>query len=106
MTQLLLIDPPRSRRSDPPTSRAAAADVAGAQQQSECNAILDALRTSFLPLSYREIWARLKGRIAEPVEVMRRLDDLKKAGLVHPGDKRRCSISGRPSQVWFPGQAA
>ena len=100
MTQLSLLDPPRSRRTDPQSSRAAAADVAGAQQQSECAAILDALRTSFLPLSYREVWSRLKGRIAEPVEVMRRLDDLRKAGLVQSGPARRCSESGRPAQTW------
>lgn len=98
--QLSLLDPPRSRRSDPPTSRAAAADVAGAQQQSECAAILDALRTSFLPLTYREVHARLKGRIAEPVEVMRRLDDLRIAKAVTNSTPKRCSESGRLAQTW------
>lgn len=100
MTQLSLLDPPRSRRTDPPTSRAAAADVAGAQQQSECAAILDALRTSFLPLTYREAHSRLRGRIAEPVEVQRRLDDLRKAGLVTSGAPKRCSESGFLAQGW------
>lgn len=98
--QLSLLDPPRSRRSDPKASRAAAAAVAGAQQQSECAAILDALRTSFLPLTYREVHARLKGRIAEPVEVMRRLDDLRNAGLVTNSITRRCGESGRLAQTW------
>jgi len=99
-SQLSLLDPPRSRRTDPVSSRAAAADVSGAQQQSECSAILDALRTSFLPLTYREVHARLKGRIAEPVEVMRRLDDLRKAGLVTNSITRRCEESVRLAQTW------
>lgn len=102
MTALAQLDlyAPRARRSDPASSHAAAADVAGAQQQSECSAILDALRTSFLPLTYREVWARLKGRIAEPVEVQRRLDDPRKAKLVKNSVTRRCAESRHLAQTW------
>lgn len=91
---------PLARRTDPATSHLAAASVAGAQQQSECAAILDALRTSFLPLTYKEVFSRMKGRIPEAVEVQRRLDDLRKAGLVVSGPQRRCRESGHMAQVW------
>lgn len=102
MTQIELSLPaPASRRSDPDSSRLAAATVAGDQQQSECALILSCLRAAGGPASYREVWSRLRARIPEAVEVIRRLDDLRKAGLVYnPAGKRRCAISGRPVQVW------
>lgn len=102
MTQIELSLPaPASRRSDPDSSRLAAATVAGDQQQSECSMILACLRSAEVPATYREVWWILKARIPEAVEVMRRLDNLRTAGLVrNPPGRRRCAISGRPVQVW------
>lgn len=103
MTQIELSLPaPASRRSDPKSSRMAAATVAGDQQQSECALILSYLRAADVPASYREVWSCLRDRIPEAVEVMRRLDDLRKAKLVTAsGVKvRRCSVSKRMVQVW------
>lgn len=42
----------------------------------------------------------MKGRISEPAEVQRRLNDLRTAGLVANGETRRCKESGRPAQTW------
>lgn len=93
---------PLSRTSDPISSHLAAAGVAAEKQESECSAILECLRASALPLTYREVWKRLQGRIAEPVEVMRRLDTLRKAKLIRSlaPIKRPCSVSGNPAQTW------
>ena len=100
MTQLDLALP-RSRRRDPSSSRIAASTVAGEQQQSECRAILALLRAEGRALSYREIWVRLKPRIAEAVEVMRRLDNLRTDGYVqNEPQKRICTVSRRPVQTW------
>lgn len=101
MTPQLSMFQPLARTSDPMPSHIAAAEMLGnPSRESECAAILDALRTSFLPLTYREAFVRLRGRIGEPVEVMRRLNDLRFAGLVTNGETRRCAESGRPAQTW------
>ncbi len=101
MTPQLDMFQPLARTSDPMPSHVAAAEMLGSpKRETECAAILDALRTSFLPLSYREVWTRLRGRIGEPVEVMRRLNDLRFSGLVTNGETRRCQESGRPAQTW------
>ncbi len=91
---------PRSRNSDPESSSLAADSVAGSQQQSECRAILEALRTGYAPRTYRELHRIVKHRIPEPAEVNRRLDDLRKAGLVRTCERRACRVSGRLAQTW------
>lgn len=92
-----------ARRTDPAGSHFAAAAMMDSEgQRTECAEILSLLKSSHDALSYRELHRLLRGRISEPVEVMRRLDDLRKAGEVKAsGSKvRRCSISGRAVQVW------
>lgn len=95
---------PLARITDPETSHEAAADqIESERRDNHAERVLEVVRK--MPgCSYRELADAAE--FPEAVEVIRRLDDLRKAGLVHAGDKRRCSISGRPSQVWFPGQAA
>ena len=101
MTPQLDMFQPLARTSDPMPSHVAAAEMLGSpKRETECAAILDALRTSFLPLTYREVAVRLKGRIREAVEVERRLHDLRVAKLVTNGETRRCQESGRPAQTW------
>lgn len=102
MSAQLALTLPAYRRSDPESSAVAAASVAGAQQQSECRAILEVLRAAKFPMTYREVHAALAGRIAEPVEVMRRLDNLRTDKLVRSiaTFKRRCSVSGKLVQTW------
>lgn len=97
----LLPDQPLARTSDPMPSHIAAAEMLkSAKRETECAAILDALKGSPLPLSYREVWSRLRGRIGEAVEVQRRLNDLRAVGLVANGETRRCRESGRHAQTW------
>ena len=92
---------PLARTSDPMPSHIAAAEMLkSAKRETECAAILDALKGSSLPLSYREVWSRLRGRIGEAVEVQRRLNDLRAVGLVANGETRRCKESGRVAQTW------
>ena len=93
-----------ARRTDPAGSHfAAAATMNSKSQKSECADILSILNRARMPLTFREVHQRLRGRISESAEVMRRLDDLRKAHKVKAsGSKvRRCSVSGRPVQVWF-----
>lgn len=92
-----------ARRTDPAGSHFAATEKMDSEgQRTECAEILALLKSSHDALSYRELHRLLRGRIAEPVEVMRRLDDLRKSGEVKSsGSKvRRCSVSGRAVQVW------
>ena len=99
MTPLL----PIARRTDPAGSHfAAAATMDSRWQKSECAEILRVLKDYDKPMSYRELHYALHGSISEPVEVMRRLNDLRASGLVTAsGSKvRRCNVSGRPVQVW------
>ncbi len=95
MTPQLDMFQPLARTSDPMPSHVAAAEMLGSvKRETECAAILDALRTSFLPLTYREVAVRLKGRIREAVEVERRLHDLRVAKARH--ERRDAAVSG----VW------
>jgi hypothetical protein len=92
---------PLARWRNPSSSHAAAAEMMGSEQQrSECGAILALLRTCFAPQTYRSIHALLRGEISEAVEVQRRLNDLRNAGLVRNGAQQRCPISGRLAQTW------
>lgn len=93
---------PRARRTDPATSHNAARRKDGKPQLSECRLILAVLRGSRHPMTYREIHAKVRGKIREAVEVMRRLDDLRKARAVRgkAGAARRCKVSGNVAQVW------
>ena len=36
-------------------------------------------------------------------EIRKRLNDLRLAGEIHKGEKRRCEITGRTAYTWLPG---
>ena len=92
---------PLARITDPDTSHLAGEEQRkSGRQQSHCATVLTIVNR--LPaLTYREL--AQEANLGEAVEVMRRLNDLHKAGLVTPGtNKHKCSISGRMSTVWYP----
>ena len=85
---------PLFRRSDPPTSRLAAARVREFSGD-HCRRVLDALEQG--PAGQTEIAARC-GLL--PHQVNKRLADLKRAGKVEPTGQRQLSASGRQERVW------
>lgn len=98
MTQLDLLAP-ASRFSDPSSSHSAAAEHDESGRRNEhASAVLSIVHGS-PGLTYREISARL--RHLEPVEVMRRLNDLAHAGAVQRGAQRKCNASGRLALTWW-----
>jgi hypothetical protein len=92
---------PLARITDPETSHLAGEDQRkSGRQATHCATVLSIVNR--LPaLTYREL--ALEAKLPEAVEVMRRLNDLHKAGLVRPGaQKHKCKVSGRMSTVWYP----
>lgn len=85
---------PLFRRSNPPTSRLAAARVREFSGD-HCRRVLDALEQG--PAGQTEIAARC-GLL--PHQVNKRLADLRRRGVVEPTGERRLSASGRQERVW------
>lgn len=98
MTQLDLLAPV-SRFSDPASSHAAASEQdASGRRNEHARVVLHVVRN--MPgLTYREIARRLQH--LEPVEIMRRLNDLAHAGEVERGAQRKCNASGRLALTWW-----
>ena len=88
---------PMARRSDPASSHVSALEHG--ERAHHAALILEAVIAE-TGLTYREIHARLAGRIREAVEVQRRLNDLAHEGLIERTTTRRCSISDRLAQTW------
>jgi hypothetical protein len=92
--------PPLARATDPPTSQLAAEEIvpnlaALHRWAAECVAQRPGrtqreLGAEFCPLDLRKIG--------------RRLNELAKAGVLKRGPVRKCSISGRPAETWYPVQ--
>ena len=103
--------PALARRSDPPTSAAAAAEQDASGRTASHADTVFAVVKRWPGLTYREIWQRLGGSL-EPAEVNRRLDGLRAEHRVFTGHEdrrhvRKCSVSGRLAQTWWrplPGQ--
>jgi transcription initiation factor IIE alpha subunit len=85
---------PLFRRTDPETSRLAAARVREFSGD-HCRRVLEALELG--PAGQTEIAARC-GLLAH--QVNKRLADLRRAGLVETTGERRLSASGRQERVW------
>ena len=88
---------PLARRTDPETSKAAAAAIIpalGAIQRKALDAVREAPR-----LTVREL-ARRFG-LEDPREIGRRLGELEKLGAVIRGKPRKCSVTGRAAAVWI-----
>lgn len=94
MTQFTFADIPASRRSDPDTSASAIANHRGR----EANAMRVWWAAKEHPNStYREL-ARFAG--LDPVETMRRLNDLSKKRMVNKGAARTCTTNGNRMATW------
>jgi hypothetical protein len=87
-----------SRRSDPPTSSMAAANVVSSGRASMRNGkILAFLRANGGQFTYREI----AGPIGEdPTEIMRRLNTLRQKLLVEKCGFRNCRVNGNLMTTW------
>jgi hypothetical protein len=99
------VAPAPSRSTDPPSSKSAANKVARSGSLAGCAAVvLGILQRLKTPRTYREIWANAteeeRSKLKEPVMVMRRLDGLRKAGLVRQGKARSCAVSGNDACEW------
>lgn len=88
---------PLSRRTDPPTSAAAAASIAGALPQLE-QEVLAVLRARGEQGATTHELAALMG--ASLVSVSPRIAPLRERGLVRDSGQRRKGDSGRFSTVW------
>ena len=97
MTQIEL-HYPTARRHDPATSHLAGYEhTRSGQRAAHAERVLCMVRTH-PGSSYRELAGTLPDM--EPVEVMRRLNDLAHAGLVSRGTQRTCRVSGRAAITW------
>jgi len=94
---LPLFEKRHSRRTDPPTSRAAA-EHAERNLGERCRQALKLVR---LHRGYTA--AELDAINCTPEGAVRkRLSDLAAMGLVHTNGFRQCHITGRNCQVWYP----
>lgn len=105
--QSSLFDPPQrpvvddvpTRRSDPPTSRLAAAKALASGKVAVRNQkILAFLRAHDADYTYREIAAAIG--VEEAVDVMRRLNALRHKSLVEKRGCRKCSTNGNLMTTW------
>lgn len=83
-----------ARRSDPPTSKAAAASIEVARMEAQ---VLEVLRQYPAGLTTEQI----AGYTGEPlVSISPRLRPLAEKGLVEDSDERRLNVSGRRAIIW------
>lgn len=99
------MDMPRARRSDPESSKLAAARVAeNGTLGRQCECVLAAVRrwpgrTSYeLSENIRAVWREQLDRYA----VARRTWDLERKGLVRKGAARPCRVNGHQAVTWEP----
>lgn len=85
-------------RSDPPTSKLAAAElVASGRHDAQKTAVLSALRAHCEPVTSAELaWSACLDRHT----TARRLPDLERAGLVERGPARACRLTGHKAVTW------
>ncbi len=96
---------PLARRTDPAAShRAAAKQIAGNKVASGSSIILDILRRTGRPCTYREIWAAAndaeQAKLREPNTIAKRLTVLERRGLVRTGVERICTVGGSEARAW------
>lgn len=94
MTQFTFADIPASRNTDADTSHAAIANHTGRERNAQ--KVWFAVRDNDR-MTYREL-ANVCG--LDPVEVMRRLNDLHRSGMVHKAEPRLCSTNGNRMTTW------
>lgn len=86
----------RARVDGPDTSREAARQSHGLAARHTA-LILDVLRSNDLPLSAHEIAAACH---LQPVQVSRRLGQLRDDGVIVVGNRIATTPTGRPAQTW------
>ena len=86
----------RARRTDPETSRIAARESHGTASRHN-GLIVDTLRANELPLSAHEIAACCG---LQPVQVSRRLGQLRDDGVIVVANRIATTPTGRPAQTW------
>jgi hypothetical protein len=110
MTQPDLFSTPRARRTDPPTSKAAAEAIApalGEQMRRVLWAVCEMERTGSLGATAHEIVMRLAytGNAPQQSVVARRLTDLRDRGLVTDSGWTREGASARQLIAWCATEA-
>lgn len=91
---------PIARRSDPATSKAAAADVtASGARDRQVNAVAAAVRR--WPGKTSNELGAIAGDMDRYVAA-RRLPEAEKIGLVRRGEARVCAVSGKRAITWWP----
>ena len=92
-----LFSVPAARTTDPDTSHEAAArHSASGARGTNAERVLQSMVRGY-PETFREIALRAG---MDCVEVMRRLNDLRRSGLVGIDGKRKCRITGTRMQTW------
>jgi hypothetical protein len=89
---------PLAPKTDPPTSHAAGERYTNSGRRESMSArVLDVLRASSIPLTFREV---AQGMGADRHEVMKRLGDLRRRGLAEHCPEGASSISGEECITW------
>lgn len=92
-----------SRKNDPVTSKMSAIDIV------ESGALSDMMQRAMTLVDNNP------GRTAKELEriggytdgqIRKRLSDLRRNDVAHTGEKRRCQITKKVVQTWWPGKAA
>jgi len=97
---------PIARTTDPSPSHEAAAKItASGQRDDHATIVLGVMQRNPDGLTYVELWRECtegeKAILREPVEVMRRLNDLVKSGAATKGELRECSVKRVKMTTWI-----
>lgn len=94
-----------ARRGDPPTSRAAAAELVASGRQAEQQAEVARLLELYPGATSAELAEYAQGRL-DRYQIARRLPELARAGRVRRGPVRPsyCAQTGRAAVTWWPAE--
>ena len=99
MTQLAMHFPPASRRTDPPSSKAAEQRVThSGQRRKQADIVLDAVKAH----PGRTAWMLTQFCELDRYQIQRRLSDLERIGKVSKGRSRVCTVQGTQAVSWWP----
>lgn len=100
----LFDEPPIARRTDPVTSKTAAAGYSKTERPNDCQVMLQLIR-DYPGLTAGEYGQLLLERGFKPMKAIRmptkRISDLMHAGSIRAGDARKCEISGRNARTYY-----
>ena len=98
MSQFVLFDPP-TRRTRPSTPKAAARALDRSEQRERQAGLVLELVQLHSGLTVRELAFCSRGKL-DHYQVMRRLNDLSRSGLVRCGPSRACTVTGTSQMTW------